>query len=72
MFYGAYEYDPDPTHVRSALISSRQNRYDLTHTRTALQNEGKLPVVGMNVMQLLATTAVGYVFRLGSPRTHQG
>jgi len=62
MFYGAYEYDPDPTRVRSALITSSQNRYDLTHTRTALQNQGELPVVGMSIMQLLAVTAVGYGF----------
>lgn len=54
----AYEYVPDPSHVRSALLPSGRVYHDTTATRSALmahQNPG-----AGQVRFLLGTTAVGY------------
>jgi len=54
----AYEYVPDPSHVRSALLPSGRVHHDTTATRSALMahlnpGAGQVPF-------LLGATAVGY------------
>lgn len=53
--YGAYEFTPDPTHIREALLNEGESLLS-----------APLPVVGLTPVQLAGVTAFGLAFSYGA------